>query len=83
MIGKSMALMLVAFATATAGVAVAKLPPPSDEAKAKAAEAQEKAAAGAKVQGELLGKWQDIAVQKYTAKMKGGASGAKPAAVTK
>ncbi|MCL4747638.1 MAG: hypothetical protein KJZ83_19820 [Burkholderiaceae bacterium] len=83
MIGKSMALILAAFVTATAGIAIAKLPPPSDEAKAKVAQAQEKAAAAGKVQAELLGKWQDIAVQKYTAKMKESAAGAKPAAASK
>lgn len=78
MIGKSVALMLAAFATA--GVAMAKLPPPAPEDPAKAAEAKEKAAAAAKAQAELLGKWQDVAVQKYNAKMKasGGAAQAAP-----
>ena len=47
------------------GVALAKLPPPTDEQKAKAEEAKAKAADAAKKEAELLGKYQDRAVDRY------------------
>ena len=47
------------------GVATAKLPAPTDEQKAKAAEAKAKAAEAAKKDAELLGKYQDRAVDRY------------------
>jgi len=47
------------------GMALAKLPPATDDQKAKAAEAKVKADEGAKKEAELLGKYQDRAVDRY------------------
>ena len=74
-------LMLALVLAALAGPAVAKLPAPppmNDEQKAKAEEAKLKAAEAAKKESELLAKWQDIAVQKYAAKLKAEGKEFKP-----
>lgn len=74
--------LMLAFALAVlAGPAVAKLPAPpplNDEQKAKAEEAKLKAAEAAKRESELLAKWQDIAAQKYAAKLKAEGKEFKP-----
>ena len=51
--------------TLACGVASAKLPAPSEEQKAKAAEAKAKADEAAKRETELLGKYQDRAVDNF------------------
>lgn len=77
---RKISMTLVALLAGCAfGLASAKLPPPTDEQKAKAAEAAVKAAEGAKKEAELLGKYQERAVDNY----KRGAGKATPAVATK
>jgi gas vesicle protein len=60
------ATILAALLTGCAiGFASAKLPAPTEEQKAKAAEAKAKADEAAKRDAELLGKYQDRAVEGY------------------
>ena len=62
------------------GMASAKLPALTDEQKAKAAEAKAKSDEAAKKEAELLGKYQDRAVERYKGKgavMKTGATAVK------
>jgi hypothetical protein len=59
---KLLAALLACCAT---GAAQAKLPAPTQEQQAKAAEAKAKAAETAKKDAELLGKYQDRAVERY------------------
>jgi hypothetical protein len=61
-IGMTLAAVLTGL---TFGIASAKLPPPTDEQKAKAEEAKAKSADAAKKQAELLGKYQDRAVDNF------------------
>jgi hypothetical protein len=56
----------------------AKLPAPSAEAKVKAEEAKAKAAETAKVEAELLAKYQDGVASKYAAKLKADGKEFKP-----
>jgi hypothetical protein len=56
----------------------AKLPPPSAEAKVKAEEAKAKAAETAKVEAELLAKYQDGVASKYAVKLKAEGKEFKP-----
>ena len=63
---RKMSMAMVALMTGCAfGFASAKLPAPTEEQKAKAAEAKAKADEAAKREGELLGKYQDRAVERY------------------
>ena len=65
---RKMSMAVVALMTGCAfGVATAKLPvpAPTEEQKTKAAEAKAKADEAAKREAELLGKYQDRAVERY------------------
>jgi hypothetical protein len=59
----------------------AKLPAPSAEAKVKAEEAKAKAAETAKVEAELLAKYQDGVASKYAIKLKAEGKEFKPTAI--
>lgn len=63
-------LILALAASLVVGVAQAKLPPPTEEQKAKAEETKAKAAEAAKKEGELLGKAQDRAAERYIKEQK-------------
>ena len=66
MSARTIAMALAAAVTGLAfGVASAKLPPLTDEQKAKAEDAKLKAADAAKKEAELLGRYQDRAVDHY------------------
>ena len=78
---KSKFALVLALTVAMSG-AWAKLPAPSEEAQAKAAEAKVKAAETAKMEGELLGKAQDHAAQKYIGDQKAKGVIVKPTPIT-
>jgi hypothetical protein len=59
----------------------AKLPAPSAEAKVKADEAKAKAAETAKVEAELLAKYQDTVASKYAVKLKAEGKEFKPTVI--
>ena len=58
-------LLAVLLACCAAGAVHARLPAPTEEQKAKAAEAKAKSDEAAKKDAELLGKYQDRAVDRY------------------
>jgi hypothetical protein len=64
-----------------AGQIQAKLPALSAEAKVKAEEAKAKAAETAKVEAELLAKYQDSVASKYAGKLKAEGKEFKPTAI--